>query len=145
MKRAPAPFHDLDYRAARRLMEAGYTTRDQVLKAMISGRLVTYGAGSPRQFGIILYDKVRAWLGLPEVDHRRLHPEGNHSRPARPAPDDSEADLYGKVAAFRCPKCRQVFAVSQIHNRYGRPCPRCKMSVGHIEGDGRKRQAWIEW
>jgi hypothetical protein len=145
MKHAAPPFQDLDYKAARRLIEAGYSSREQVLDAMNSGKLLSYGPGSPRQYGRILHDKVRAWLGLPRIDHLRIHAEGSHSRCIKAAPKGLDGDLCGKTAAFGCPVCRQVFAVSQNHHRFGRLCPRCQKSVAHIEGNGGKRRAWIEW
>lgn len=65
MKIAPPPFEELDYRAARRLIQAGYTSREQVMADVQAGRLSCATSGRPRQYGIILHKRVLAWLGLP--------------------------------------------------------------------------------
>jgi len=65
MKVAPEPFAELDYKAARRLIDAGYTSREQVLAAVQSGRLACGARDKPRQYGVIHHKRVLAWLGLP--------------------------------------------------------------------------------
>ena len=65
MKIAPPPFENLDYKAARRLILAGYTTREQVLEAVQAGRLNCIVSGKPKQYGLIQHERVLAWLGLP--------------------------------------------------------------------------------
>ena len=68
MKIAPPPFQDLDFKAAKRLIQSGYTTREQVLEAVAAGRLSLIARERPRQYGRILHRRVRLWLGLPAED-----------------------------------------------------------------------------
>ena len=65
MKIAPPPFRNLNYKAARRLISAGYTTREQVLEAVQAGRLNCIVRGKPKQYGLIQHKRVLEWLGLP--------------------------------------------------------------------------------
>ena len=60
MKIAPPPFEKLDYKAARRLIQGGYTSREQVMAAVQAGRLSCVTSGRPRQYGLILHKRVLA-------------------------------------------------------------------------------------
>ena len=51
MKAAPHPFEDLDFKAAQRLVRAGFTSREQVLEAVQTGRLSASARERPRQYG----------------------------------------------------------------------------------------------
>ena len=68
MKVAPPPFEDLDFKAAQRLIQAGYTSREHVLEAVRAGRLSSFARGRPRQYGRIHHQRVLTWLGLPVMD-----------------------------------------------------------------------------
>jgi len=68
MKVAPPPFEDLDYKAAERLVRAGFTSREQVLEAVQAGRLSASAPERPRQYGRIHHQRVLTWLGLPVKD-----------------------------------------------------------------------------
>jgi hypothetical protein len=68
MKVAPHPFEDLDYKAAQRLIRAGFTSQEQVLEAVQAGRLSSFARERPHQYGRIHHQRVLTWLGLPVVD-----------------------------------------------------------------------------
>jgi len=68
MKLAPHPFEELDHKAARRLVRAGFTSREQVLEAVQTGRLSASAPERPRQYGRIHHQRVLTWLGLPVRD-----------------------------------------------------------------------------
>jgi repressor LexA len=68
MKLAPHPFDDLDYKAAHCLVRAGFTSREQVLEAVQTGRLSASAPERPRQYGRIHHQRVLNWLGLPVRD-----------------------------------------------------------------------------
>jgi repressor LexA len=68
MKVAPPPFENLDYKAAQRLVRAGFTSREQVLEAVQAGRLSSFAPERPRQYGRKHHKRVLTWLGLPVED-----------------------------------------------------------------------------
>ena len=88
MKIAPPPFQDLDFKAAQRLIHCGYTSREQVLEAVATGRLSLFARERPRQYGLILHRRVRLWLGLPAEDpllsEDRPGRKTAYARPPRP-------------------------------------------------------------
>lgn len=57
-----------------------------------------------------------------------------------------DEDWVGNNAAFTCPKCCQVFIVSQHLHKNGRTCPQCNKAKGFVSG-GRDSggKAYIEW
>lgn len=84
----PPPFQDLDFKAAQRLIQGGYTNREQVLEAVAAGRLSSYAPERPRQFGRIHHRRVRLWLGLPAEDpllRQDWLSRGAARRPRQPA------------------------------------------------------------
>lgn len=97
MKVAPHPFEALDYKAARRLIQAGYTSREQVMAAVKSGRLSCVTEGRPRQYGVKLHKRVLAWLGLPITLPLLL---GHCYRPADPSWRPEYTPEQGQYLAF---------------------------------------------
>jgi hypothetical protein len=97
MKVAPPPFEELDYKAARRLIQAGYTSREQVMAAVQAGRLSCVTSGRPRQYGLIHHKRVLAWLGLPITLPLLL---GHCYRPADPSWRPEYTPEQGQYLAY---------------------------------------------
>jgi len=97
MKLAPPPFEDLDYKAARRLVRAGFTSRAQVLEAVQAGLLSSFAPERPRQYGRIHHQRVLIWLGLPVEDPLPL--KNGHGITA-PSKQPGFTPMQGQYLAF---------------------------------------------
>jgi hypothetical protein len=85
MKVAPHPFENLEFKAAQRLIRAGFTSREQVLEAVQAGLLSSFARERPPQYGRIHHQRVLSWLDLPVEDPLPLKDwHGIAAPPTRP-------------------------------------------------------------